>query len=309
MRILLLGANGQMGRALRSPLSSLGEVVMGARDEDPVEGLVKADLALEGEVGSLIETLRPDYVVNVAAYTAVDKAEQEPALAERVNHHAVFEIARACTETGAALVHISTDYVFDGGGEGPYQPGDPTYPLGVYGVSKLRGEQAIRSTGCTHVMLRTAWAYGLEGSNFLTTMLRLGAEREELGVVNDQIGSPTPTWWIAEVISRVIRKGVSGGATHHMVTEGQVSWHGFALAIFEEAVARGMLARSPKVRAITSDDYPTPARRPPYSVLDTRSLRAAYDIEPLQWRVALMETFDRGGVRARPSGRGAASIR
>lgn len=303
MRILLLGANGQMGRALRSPLAALGDVVAGARDEDPVAGMVKADLGVQGEVGWLVEALRPDYVVNAAAYTAVDKAEQEPGLAERVNHHAVSEIARACAASGAALVHISTDYVFDGCGKGPYEPEDPTNPLGVYGGSKLRGEQAIRSTGCKHVILRTAWAYGLEGSNFLMTMLRLGAEREELGVVTDQIGSPTPTWWIAEVIVSVIRKGVSGGATHHMVTDGQVSWHGFAVAIFEEAVARGMLVRGPKVKAIASDDYPAPARRPPYSVLDTSSLRAAYDIEPIQWRVALKETFDRGDVCIRPEGR------
>ncbi len=239
--------------------------------------------------------MAPDLVVNAAAYTAVDKAERERDIAFRINADAIEGLAKACAARGIPLVHYSTDYVFDGQGDRPYLPDDATSPLGVYGESKLAGEEAIRASGARHLILRTAWVYGLHGHNFLRTMLRVGSERDELRVVSDQIGSPTPAWLIADVTANILEHGIGEGGTHHLVSAGQTSWHGFAEAIFDEAVATGELARKPIVHPIPTCEYPTPAKRPAWSVLDTGSLRQAHGVALPDWREALHRTFSTAG--------------
>lgn len=295
MRSLLIGGNGQVGTELRRALGRLGELVVTTRNGDALqeERTLSCDLSTPGAAGNLIEMVRPDIVINATAYTAVDKAETESALAQQINAFAVAEMADSCKAQDIPLVHFSTDYVFDGQGTVPYPVNATTAPLGVYGRSKLEGENAIRTTGAKHLILRTAWVYATHGHNFLKTMLRLGAERYSLRVVGDQIGSPTPAWLIADVTAEILQRGIRAGGTHHLVTSGQTSWHGFAEAIFEEAFQRDLIARKPSVEAITSDEYPTPAKRPAWSVLDTTSLRNSYGIELPGWREALATTFDR----------------
>ena len=293
MRILLIGGNGQVGHELRRSLASLGDVITTTRggvlhDGAPCESL---DLSIAGDVCRLVERLSPDLVVNAAAWTAVDKAETEREAAFRANAGAVEELAMACAARGVPLVHYSTDYVFDGTGTKPYLPTDPTAPLGVYGQSKLAGEEAIRRSGARHLILRTAWVYGLHGHNFLRTMLRLGAERDELRVVADQVGCPTPAWLIADVTATIVQQGIGDGGTHHLVADGQTSWHGFAEAIMDEAFAAGLIAKRPRVLPITTADYPTPAARPAWSVLDTGSLRQGWGVALPEWRSALAKTL------------------
>lgn len=293
MRILLIGGNGQVGHELRRSLAPLGEVITTTRggvlpDGGPCEAL---DLSIAGDAGRMVERLSPDLVVNAAAWTAVDKAETEREAAFRANAGAVEELAMACAARGVPLVHYSTDYVFDGTGTKPYLPTDPTAPLGVYGQSKLAGEEAIRRSGARHLILRTAWVYGLHGHNFLRTMLRLGAERDELRVVADQVGCPTPAWLIADVTATIVQQGIGDGGTHHLVADGQTSWHGFAEAIMDEAFAAGLLATRPRVVPITTADYPTPAARPAWSVLDTGSLRQGWGVALPEWRSALAKTL------------------
>ena len=293
MRILLIGGNGQVGHELRRSLAPLGEVITTTRggvlpDGGPCEAL---DLSIAGDAGRMVERLSPDLVVNAAAWTAVDKAETEREAAFRANAGAVEELAMACAARGVPLVHYSTDYVFDGTATKPYLPTDPTAPLGVYGQSKLAGEEAIRRSGARHLILRTAWVYGLHGHNFLRTMLRLGAERDELRVVADQVGGPTPAWLIADVTATIVQQGIGDGGTHHLVADGRTSWHGFAEAIMDEAFAVGLLATRPRVVPITTADYPTPAARPAWSVLDTGSLRQGWGVALPEWRSALAKTL------------------
>lgn len=293
MRILLIGGNGQVGHELRRSLAPLGEVITTTRggvlpDGGPCEAL---DLSIAGDAGRMVERLSPDLVVNAAAWTAVDKAETEREAAFRANAGAVEELAMACAARGVPLVHYSTDYVFDGTGTKPYLPTDPTAPLGVYGQSKLAGEEAIRRSRARHLILRTAWVYGLHGHNFLRTMLRLGAERDELRVVADQVGCPTPAWLIADVTATIVQQGIGDGGTHHLVADGQTSWHGFAEAIMDEAFAAGLIAKRPRVLPITTADYPTPAARPAWSVLDTGSLRQGWGVALPEWRPALAKTL------------------
>jgi dTDP-4-dehydrorhamnose reductase len=294
MRILLVGANGQVGHELRRSLAPLGEVIATTRT-----GLLEGGVACEPlDLGSneaiepLVERIAPDLIVNAAAYTAVDRAEAEPELAMRVNRDAPAELARACKRHEIRLVHYSTDYVFDGAATQPYAEDAPTSPLGVYGASKLAGEEAIRTSGAEHLILRTAWVYGLYGHNFLRTMLRLGAERDTLRVVADQIGSPTPAWLIADVTARLVRSRPDI-ATLNVVADGCTSWHGFAEAIFEEACQRNLLPKAPRVDAISTAEYPTPTARPAYSVLETTRLIAAMGAPVPNWRDALKQTFSR----------------
>ncbi|HTL13805.1 MAG TPA: dTDP-4-dehydrorhamnose reductase, partial [Thermomonas sp.] len=260
MKLLLLGGNGQVGRELRRVLPALGEVVVGTRDGAGAD--VAADFDAPDALAGLVRRIAPDVVVNAAAHTAVDRAEGEPDAAFRANAQAPAAVAAGCADAGALLVHYSTDYVFDGTGTRPYREDDATAPLGVYGASKLAGEEAIRASGARHRILRTAWVYGARGQNFLRTALRLAPEREELRIVNDQIGSPTPARWlaVATALSLVGRPDAQG--TWHFVAAGETSWHGFADAIMDEALAAGLLARRPRVLPIATADYPTPARRP-----------------------------------------------
>ena len=293
MRILWLGANGQVGHALRTALPPLGEVIATTRDGASLDDMatLACDLSIAGSAAAIVERVAPDLVVNAAAFTAVDQAEAEPQLAQQINAYAVAELAQACARRMIPLIHYSTDYVFDGQANAPYLPQHATAPLGVYGMSKLAGEEAIRTSGARHLILRTAWVYGLHGHNFLKTMLRLGGERDELRVVADQIGSPTPAWLIAQVTARIVEQGVGLGGTHHLVADGRTSWHGFAQAIMQDAHAAGLLARVPVVHAIASSEYPTPAKRPAWSVLDTDSLRATYAVALPDWRDALRQTL------------------
>ena len=293
MKILLIGGNGQVGTELRRALAPLGEVVVTTRSGGTLDAqnTLACDLSVPGAARNVIDGVQPDVVVNATAYTAVDKAESEAALATRINADAVAEMAEACKALKIPLVHYSTDYVFDGQGTAPYAVDAATAPLGVYGQSKLAGEEAIRASGVSHLILRTAWVYATHGHNFLKTMLRVGAERDTLRVVGDQIGSPTPAWLIADVTAEILKHGITQSGTFHLVTTGQTSWHGFAEAIFDIASQNGLIERKPAVESITTAEYPTPAKRPAWSVLDTGSLQAAYGIRLPGWREALETTL------------------
>ncbi|RMH93333.1 dTDP-4-dehydrorhamnose reductase [Lysobacter pythonis] len=289
MRILLLGANGQVGTECRRALAPLGEVVAATRTGELGE---VADFDRPETLAALIERAAPEVVVNAAAYTAVDKAEDERAAAFRVNAEAPRVIADACAKRGAYLVHYSTDYVFDGQGERAYRPADATAPLGVYGQSKLAGEEAVRASGCAHAILRTAWVYAHHGRNFLLTMLRLAGEREELRVVADQHGTPTPAALIADVTAKIVAAPARDNGTWHLTPEGVTTWHGFAEAIIDAAHRRGLITRKPRVLPIASAEFPTPARRPAYSVLDTRTLRDDWRLTLPDWREGLDGVLD-----------------
>ncbi len=289
MKLLLLGGNGQVGRELRRSLLALGEVIAATRNGEGADAV--ADFDQPRSLAVLIERVAPDVVVNAAAYTAVDKAETDSDAAYRINAEAPAAIAEACKLTDALLVHYSTDYVFDGESTHPYREQDVTSPLGVYGASKLAGEQAILDSGARHAILRTAWVYAAHGGNFLLTMLRLAGERDELRVVADQFGAPTPAAWIADASMELLRHGVQDSGTWHLTTRGETSWHGFASAIMEEAHELGLLQRMPRVLPITTADYPTPARRPAFSVLDTTRLQQDFGIDPPGWRDGLQLTL------------------
>jgi dTDP-4-dehydrorhamnose reductase len=251
-----------------------------------------ADFDRPATLAGLIARIAPDVVVNAAAYTAVDRAESEPDAAFRANAEAPRSIADACAQRDALLLHYSTDYVFDGRGTLPYREGDPTAPLGIYGASKLAGEQAVRDSGARHLILRTAWVYAAHGKNFLRTMLRLAAERDELRVVADQVGSPTPAALIADVSANVLQRPPPGSGTWHLTATGDTSWCGFAGAIIDGAHARGLVARRPHITPIATADYPTPAARPAYSVLDTTALQHDFDLRLPPWQDGLGQVLD-----------------
>jgi dTDP-4-dehydrorhamnose reductase len=293
MKILLLGANGQVGHELARSLKPLGNIVATTRSGVlNGEACEIADFDRPDSLPSLVDRVSPDIVVNAAAYTAVDRAESEPEAAFRANAEAPGKLAKACVENDILLVHYSTDYVFDGQGTRPYREDDPTSPLGVYGASKLAGEQAIEASGCRRLIFRTAWVYGNHGANFMRTMLRLGAEREELRVVADQVGTPTPAPLIADVTAQVIASSPKASGVFHLTAEGQTSWHGFASAIVAGAHRRGLLARRPQVLPISTADYPTPAKRPAYSRLDTSRLRNDMAIVLPVWEHGLDRVLD-----------------
>ncbi len=300
MKILLLGASGQVGTECCRSLATLGELVCATRNGTAAHDIPceVADFDNPGELAALLRAIRPDIVVNAAAYTAVDKAELEPEAAFRANAEAPKTIAEACSDIGAYLIHYSTDYVFDGQGEHPYHPEDPTAPLGAYGASKLAGEEAIRASGCEHAILRTAWVYASHGKNFLLTMLRLANERDELRVVGDQIGTPTPAALIADVTARIVTAKDRKTGIWHLTPHGRTSWHGFADAIIEGAFERGLLARKPIVTAITTADFPTPAKRPAWSVLDVGSLERDWGIQLQDWRQGLDRVLDELAAQA-----------
>lgn len=294
MRILLLGANGQVGFALHRSLVAHGEVVPTTRSgrlPGSNAACETADFDRPASLAGVVARVSPDIVVNAAAYTAVDKAESEPDAAHRANAESVGALARACASHGVPLVHYSTDYVFPGDSRRPWREDDPTAPLGVYGASKLAGEEAIRDSGCRHLIFRTAWVYGSRGHNFLRSMLRLGAERDELRVVADQVGSPTPAAWIAQATALALARLGEQSGTWNLVAGGETSWHGFAEAIFEAAVQSGLLERAPSTQPITSAEYPTPARRPAYSRLDTGKLEKDFGIRLPDWREGLVQVI------------------
>jgi dTDP-4-dehydrorhamnose reductase len=293
MRMLLLGADGQLGTELRRSLAPLGDVIAATRDGVLGDARCEqADFSEPAALPALVARVAPDVVVNAAAHTAVDRAEQERDLSFRLNAEAPAALAAACRDRGARFVHYSTDYVFDGRGTRPYREDDPTAPLGVYGASKLAGEEAVRASGADAMIFRTAWVYASHSHKFLRTMLRVGAERDELRVVADQYGTPTPAALIADVTAHALRHVPARTGTWHLTPTGQTSWHGFAEAIFAGAVERGLLPRAPKVVAITTADYPTPAARPAYSVLDTSLLQRDFAIALPDWREGLARVLD-----------------
>jgi dTDP-4-dehydrorhamnose reductase len=249
------------------------------------------DLAQPELVRNVIRDMRPGAIVNAAAYTAVDKAESEIELANIVNGATPTAMAEVAQELGIPLIHISTDYVFDGQKNTPYLEDDAPNPIGAYGKSKLLGEKGVRQTCDRHIILRTAWVYGTGGKgNFVKTMLRLGKEREELRVVVDQVGAPTWTGdlagAIAQLLSGLLNDTIASG-TYHYTNSGAISWYDFAVAIFEEAAALGIPLAIQKIVPITTDEYPTPAKRPAYSVLSGKKVSVALDSIPPHWRSAL----------------------
>lgn len=286
-RVLLAGANGQIGWELRRSLAPLGEVVAHNR--------ASMDLSNPDSIRSAIRDARPAVIVNAAGYTAVDRAESEPGLAMSVNGVAPGIIAAEAARLGALVVHYSTDYVFDGRQGAPYRESDPTAPLNVYGRTKLAGEEAVRAAAAPHLILRTSWVYSSRGSNFLLTMLRLAGEHNELKVVDDQVGAPTWARSVADLTARALGAGGSGpgparerSGTYHLAAGGAVSWHGFAQAIFAQARARRADYRIPAVSAITSADYKEgSARRPANSRLDTAKLESVFGLQPARWDAML----------------------
>lgn len=289
MTILVFGGNGQIGQELLHALAPLGEVVATTRSGLLPDGRACeiADFNQPDSLVALLDRVQPRIVVNAAAYTAVDKAEQDVEAAFRANAESPGVIARWCAGVGATFVHYSTDYVFDGRGTTPYREEDPTAPLGVYGTSKRDGEDAVRAAGGRHLIFRTAWVYASHGANFLRTMLRVGAERDALRVVADQIGTPTPAALIADVTAQALRHAGGQSGTWHLTASGQTSWHGFAEAIFAEALARGVMDHVPGVEAVASSEYPTPAKRPSWSVLDNSRLQQDFGIELPAWQDGL----------------------
>ncbi len=293
MSILLLGADGQVGYELQRAFAPLGKIeacTISGRLPDG-SACTQIDFTHAGSLACLVAQRRPTLVLNAVAHTQVDRAEDEPELAQRINADAVGELAQACATHDAKLIHYSTDYVFGGAGDRPWREDDATAPLGVYGRSKLAGEEAVRASGCRHLLLRTAWVYGARGSNFLRTMLRVGRDRDDLAVVADQIGSPTPARQIAVATALAHARRPEASGTWHLVADGQCSWHEFATAIFARAVAAGLLERAPHVRAIASADYPTKARRPAYSRLDTSRFADDFRLQLPDWREGLAQVI------------------
>ena len=304
-RILLIGRNGQVGTDLASLLRRLGELASPSRQE--------LDLTKPDDIRRSIREVRPQWIINAAAYTAVDQAERDEATARAVNEQAPAVIAEEAKKIGAALVHYSTDYVFDGSKKSPYEETDTPNPINVYGKTKLGGERAIQASGALHLIFRTEWVYATQGSNFLLTILRLATEKQELRIIADQIGSPTTSREIAAATVRVIsqlidkQKGIRSLATiggiYNMTAEGETSWYEFAKAILEEvsptaqsipwvrAATKRMPFRSERVLPITTAEYPTTARRPAYSVLSTRQLHDRFGVRLPPWREQLRSLF------------------
>ena len=280
-RILLTGITGQVGQELQQTLASLGEVVSVGRD--------RVDFSQPEAVQQVMETVKPAIVINSAAYTAVDQAETEPDLAKLVNAVAPGVLAKAAQSIGAGLIHISTDYVFDGTQSSPYLETDPTNPLGVYGSTKLAGEEAVRAACDRHFIIRTAWVYGAKGKgNFVKTMLRLGVDRDELRVVTDQIGAPTWSKDLAGAIAQLAPQlSTATAGTYHYTNSGVCSWYDFAVAVFEEAQQLGFPLKIQRVVPITTPEYPTPAKRPAFSVLSLKKISTLLGTHPPHWRHSL----------------------
>ena len=283
MKILLTGINGQLGSQLQPLLIKVGEVTAVGRNN--------LDLADPNAISTLIDQVKPELIINAAAYTAVDKSEKEPGLSHAINSIAPGIMAKEAKKLGATLIHISTDYVFDGSQSTPYTETDSTNPLGTYGQSKLAGEEAIRETEANHIIIRTAWVYGAYGKgNFVKTMLRVGKDREELRVVYDQVGSPTWTGDLAEAIAQIIpHLNSQTYGTYHYTNSGAISWYDFAIAIFEEGRQLGFPLQVKQVVPITTAEYPTPAKRPTFSVLNSGKISKVLGTYCPYWRYSLKQ--------------------
>ena len=282
MKILLLGPSGQVGWELQRSLAVVGDVVALDRHNG-------GDLANREALLAAVQAAAPQVIVNAAAYTAVDKAESEPELARAINAQAPALLAIEAKRTGALLLHYSTDYVFDGSGSQPRDEDAPIAPLSVYGSTKAEGEDAIRASGCQHLILRTSWVYAARGGNFAKTMLRLAAEREQLKVIDDQIGAPTGADLLADLSVHMLRAARVNPAltgTYHAVAGGDVSWHDYARFVIEFARARGVAIKvtSEQILPIPTSDYPTPARRPLNSRLSTAKLQQRFGLRLPHWQ-------------------------
>lgn len=292
-KVLITGVNGQVGHALSELLreADIESVISLSRNE--------LDLSNQDHIRQVIQSVKPDLIINPAAYTAVDKAESEPELAFAINATAPKILAEEAANIGARLIHFSTDYVYNGNKSGPYIETDFTEPLSVYGKSKLAGEDAIREVGVPHLIFRTSWVYGAYGKNFLKTILRLAGEREELRIVADQFGTPTSASSIADAVSHVINAWHNDTTgVYHMVNAGQTTWHGFASAIIEEYANLQKVKQWPPlkvqdIKPISTQEFPTPAARPANSCLDTTKLTRDFSIQLPDWREALKLEFEK----------------
>jgi len=290
-KILLVGKNGQVGWELQRTLASLGDVVAIDR-----QGM---DLANPDSIRNAIRATRPDLIVNAAAYTAVDKAESEPELAMAINGIAPGIMAEEAKRLGATVIHYSTDYVFDGTKKSPYVEEDVPNPINVYGKTKLAGEQAIQAAGIPHLILRTSWVYGLRGRNFLLTILRLAKERDELKIVNDQIGAPTWSRMIAEATGQMLAQRKLDlrevGGVYNLTAAGRTSWHSFTQAIIENT--SNQTQSSPRLIPIATHEYPLPAPRPLYSILSNDKLSRVFGMKLPAWDASLRLCLDEGDLQ------------
>ena len=288
MKILLFGKNGQVGWELQRSLAPLGEVI--ALDRSSPEWC--GDITNLNGIAETIRNVAPDVIVNAAAHTAVDKAESEAELAHTLNSLAPDVMAKQAAAINALLIHYSTDYVFDGDGTKPWQESDPVAPLSVYGTTKLEGEQHIQQSGCKHLIFRTSWVYATRGGNFAKTMLRLAQERDKLSVINDQIGAPTGADLIADVTAHAIRAArqqpqVSG--TYHLVAGGETSWHGYASYVIDIARQAGISIKVAQdaIQPVPTSAFPTPAKRPQNSRMDTTKLQQTFDLKLPLWQTGV----------------------
>ncbi len=286
MKILLLGKNGQVGWELQRSLAVLGEVV--ALDFDS-PGPLKADFSNPDSLAATVRETAPQIIVNAAAHTAVDKCESEPDVARALNATSPAVLAREAQKLGAWLLHYSTDYVFDGSGNEPWVENSPTGPLNIYGQTKLQGEVAIRASGCRHLILRTSWVYAARGGNFAKTMLKLAAERERLTVINDQFGAPTGADLLADLSAHMLRAALQRpdvAGTYHAVAQGETTWHGYARHVIEFARAAGRPVKvAPSaIEPVPTSAFPTPAKRPANSRLNTNKLRDTFGFVLPAWQ-------------------------
>lgn len=290
MRILVCGASGQVGRELVERAAAFGMTAIGRSRQ-------QLDIGCPVQIERDLWQLQPQLIINAAAYTHVDHAETEVEQAFAVNRDGPRHLAEAAARAGIPLLHLSTDYVFAGDGRAPYRESDPTRPTGVYGASKLAGEDAIRECLDRHLILRTSWVYGVHGRNFVKTMLRLGGERDALGVISEQMGGPTAAGSIAEVLLELARRygreGSLAWGLYHYSGSPPCSWYEFAEEIFRQAGRLGLLAQLPQVSPIATLDYPTPAQRPAWSVLDCSRLEQAFGIAQRDWRQDLADVLER----------------
>ena len=301
MRILVTGVTGQVGGALVPRLQGLGTVI-------PANKTI-LDLTKLNAVAETLDQLAPDLIINPAAYTAVDKAEDELELAMRINGEAPGVLARWATRRGVPLIHFSTDYVFDGRGERPWSEDDNTGPLSVYGSSKFAGENEVRSSSCCFLIVRTCWVYAARGKNFLRTVARLAQERKELRIVADQFGAPTSAGLIAEALGKMLANGLERfreqrdqvNGIVHLAASGETSWYGFARSIVEGLKRRGVRLAVEEVIPIRSNEYPTRAKRPHNSRLDLTRLHAVFAINPPHWQAALATELDELAFEMVPS--------
>jgi dTDP-4-dehydrorhamnose reductase len=293
MKILLFGKTGQVGWELQRSLAPLGDVVaLSSQSAD-----YAADFSEPLRLADTVRAIQPDIIVNAAAYTAVDKAQSEPDLAHRVNAQAPGVLAQAAAQCGAWLVHYSTDYVFNGGGSEPWVEDAPTGPLSVYGQTKLDGERAIQAAGCRHLIFRTSWVYAARGGNFAKTMLRLGRERDALTVIDDQFGAPTGAELLADITAHAIRavpRAPQLAGVYHLAAAGETTWHGYAMFVLNYARRAGVPLRvtPDAVAAVPTQAFPTPARRPHNSRLNTQKLQSAFGLHLPAWELGVARMLD-----------------